>query len=215
MCPADLEVFVLSAPGRDRAHELCFASIETSEVGHDYTVCENPTGVSPAEHWHATMQRAACAASSLVLVTEDDVLFNRHLVHNVLTWKWPYNPQFGAGWLYSPGGYRHGKDCWYDRHLVDWYGSLGVLYRTEHLAAITERSWQLFQERYAPSSWDCAIAASVHQLGRGIRQHGPPLIEHLWQLPSTWGYPQEYTHRSTRGTFKLDWHRSLTDAQRR
>ena len=49
----------------------------------------------------------------------------RLMASKVRTWAWPEHREFGAGWLYNPGGYCGGKDCWY-MGTPAWYGSVAV-----------------------------------------------------------------------------------------
>ena len=210
-----IEVFVQSVPGRDHAHERCFASIEASDIGHDYTVCENPPGLAPIDHWRATLERAARASSELVLVLEDDVLVNRHLIYNVLTWKWPHDRRYGAGWLYCVQGYRGGKDRWFDHRAADWWGTQAVLYRTAQLPRFIEAAWQILHERYLPNGWDNALVVAIHRHQLRLRVHGPSLVEHLWEEPSTCGHVANWMTNSSRGTFSLDWRRPPGDRNRR
>lgn len=196
------EVYVFAAPGRPLAHELSFASLRASDIGEAFTVLENPPGLKPAEHWRAVHERAAKASSELVLVLEDDVLVNTHILHNVATWRYPHDRNFGAGWLYSPGGYAQ-KDVWYTGDW-EWHGTCGVLYRTERLPFLIEHAWKRIQ---AGRPWDCAMAHACHLEGKKIRVHYPALVEHLHELPSAIGNPAG-GRRHSGGTYKQDWRRS-------
>ena len=204
-----IDTFVLAAPGRDGAHARCFTSIEQSDIGEDYTLCMHPPGVDKREHWRATLDRAAHSCSEYVLVLEDDVLVNRHILHNCRTWKWPRDPHFGAGWLYKPGGLSPGLDEWYTKDL-EWYGSIAVLYRRELLPRFLELAWQ-WLSKHNSDAWDCAISRAVTTGGYGIRMHSPSLAEHLDDEPSLLGHPPNWYFRTSRGTYQQDWRRALGD----
>lgn len=192
-----IEVVVLAAPGRDAVHELSYASLRASDIGARFTVCENPPGLPPREHWRATHLRAAEAQSRFVLVLEDDVLVNRHILYNVDTWRYKHDEKsFGAGWLYAPGGYSR-RDTWYSG-TWDWYGTCGVLYRTERLPALVERAWQRIEKESMP--WDLAISWACHLDGKRLRVHHPALVEHLNDFPSSLGNPKG-GRRDSGGTF--------------
>jgi hypothetical protein len=205
----DIDVVVLAAPGRDEAHRRCYSSIEASDIGQRYTVCEHPPGVTAREHWQRTLERAAAARSELVLVLEDDCLVNRHILDNCRSWKWPTAHHFGAGWLYRPGGFCGDRDEWYTKG-IDWYGTVGVLYRTELLGRFVEEACAWMAE-HDSNAWDCAIARAVLCGGYGLRVHYPSLVEHMIDVPSKVGHEtnpeHDYYFRSSRGTFKVDWKR--------
>lgn len=208
---SELEVYVLAAPGRDEAHEQCYRSIEASDIGTEYVVCENPPGLPKRQHWRNTLLRAAEAKTQLVLVLEDDALVNKHIAYNALSWKWPHEPKFGAGWLYSPGGYCGGKDCWYFRRNRDWYGTIAVLYPPRLIPSIVESAWAWMEER-GNDAWDLAVAYAVmHGIGKDIRQHGPSLAEHLFRAPSSVGHRHNWSFHTSRGTFRPEWRRPVRD----
>ena len=199
----ELEVFVLAAPGRDEAHARSFASLRASDIGDRFTVCLHPAGITKEEHWRATHERASRATTELVLVLEDDVLVNQHIVHNATTWRWPFDRGFGAGWLYNPGGYAQ-RDTWYGS-TWEWFGTCAVLYRTERLPALIDKAWQRMLDRQIP--WDCAMAWAAHAHGgRKIRVHFPSLAEHLVDLPSTMEH-RPSPMRTSRGSFSEDYRR--------
>jgi hypothetical protein len=204
------QVFVLAAPGRDVAHERLRASLRESDVGENYVWCENPPGVDKVEHWSSTFARMAESDHEMVILLEDDALVNRHLISNVETWRWPRDEKFGAGWLYSPGAYKAGTDCWYTGAQPLWYGTVGVLYWKRDVIAIHKAAcaWMHSQKSEA---WDWAVAWAVHHHGKKIRQHGPPLVEHQLDVPSTLGHNAQHcwANATTRGTFRGEWRREL------
>lgn len=196
---------MLAAPGRDKAHELCFGSIESSDIGPDYTVCCNPPGVARREHWRATHELAAQANSDLVLVLEDDCLVNKHILYNCRTWKWPRDRLYAAGWLYSPGGLFGGRDVWYTKD-TEWYGTVGVLYKRSELPRLIDRAMRYMQDQ-GTNAWDLAMARAILCGGRRLRVHGPPLVEHLYKCPSALSHKHNYWFGSTRGQFRARWKR--------
>jgi hypothetical protein len=205
------EVVVFAAPGRDAAHTQCFASIEASDIGKSYVVSLHPEGLSANEHWRATHLLAARAKSEFVLVLEDDVLVNRHILDNIDTWRWKHNRDFGAGWVYNPGGYSTNKDTWY-RGAKPWAMTPGVLYRTDTLAKFVEVAWEKMNAPKSPLPWDCAIAFAAEGDGKRIRVHFPSLVEHLNDVPSKIGNSSKSSMRTSGGTFRPDWRRPIDDA---
>jgi hypothetical protein len=199
-----IDVFVLATPGRTMAHEMCFPSIEESDIGTNYTVCKNPPGVGAKAHWKSTHERAASSDAEFVLILEDDVLVNRHILHNCRTWKWKHHRDFGAGWLFRPGGVWGLNDVWFPGHK--WYCTQGVLYPTKLLPKLLRMAWATMQARGEP--WDVAISHSVWQAKKRIRIHGPTLVEHIVVAPSAIGNPI-VNFRSSNSTFRSNWKRGV------
>jgi hypothetical protein len=198
-----IQVVVLAAPGRDEAHALCYDSIRKSDIGDEFVISENLPGMAPAEHWKLTHDLAAEAKSRFVLVLEDDVLVNQHILYNLDTWRYKHDERsFGAGMVYAPGGYAR-RDTWYSG-TWDWYGTCGVLYPTARLPGLIERAWARMQKEGMP--WDLAITWASHLDGRRIRVHHPALVEHLNDLPSKLGNAKGGM-RDSGGTFSQSWMR--------
>lgn len=204
MVSNSIEVFVFAAPGRE-SHAATFASIEQSDIGKDYVVCENPPGVGAREHWQATHERAAKSKAGHVLVLEDDVWVNQNILHNCRTWRWRNHHQFGAGWLLKPGGWRGREDCWYPLH--EWACTQGVLYRTSLLPSFVGLAL-MFMAQGDP--WDSAVSHAVYDTGHRIRSHGPSLVEHNQLVPSLLGTPAS-RQRSAGATFDPGWRRQPGD----
>lgn len=199
-----IEFFVLAAPGRAETAAKTRASIEASDIGTDYTWCEHPTGVTAYEHWSATFQRMATSEAPLVVLFEDDCLVNKHLIQNVRSWSWPDHPEFGAGWLYNPGGYCAGKDVWYTG-APGWYGTVAVLYWRDDVLDILKVAQEWMAHNKTRTGWDCAVAWAVNKLRLKIRAHGPPLVEHQHEAPSLLDHQHSWSFGSTRGTWQEHW----------
>jgi hypothetical protein len=204
---------VLATPGRNAAHDRLVSSLEEAfpreaPIWADYDGWlkshwfPQPEGMSAIEHWRAT--HLAPCDTDLILVLEDDAFVNRHLIHNIQTWRWPYDKDFGAGWLYNPGGYA-GRDTWYTGPPA-WHGTVAVLYPTELLPKLVERAWATIQTGEA---WDLAISRAVMLLGKRIRVHFPALVEHQNDVPSIIQKGGNLTTslRTSRGTFDREWRR--------
>jgi hypothetical protein len=202
-----VRVFVLAAPGRDEAHARCFESIEASDIGQGYVVCQNPADVPRREHWRRTHELASEADTDLVLILEDDCLVNRHILANCQSWKWPRDPLYAAGWLYSPGGLFGGKDAWYTQDR-EWYGTVGVLYKRAVLPVLIERA-MAWMAHCDSDSWDVAVSHAILAGGYRLRVHGPCLVEHQLHVPSVLQHSHNFWFGTTRGHFKPDWQRPL------
>lgn len=205
-----LSVVVMAAPGRTEAHRRLQDSLEVSDLhgsGGRELWLRQGAGVVAIDHWRASHRAAAELEADLVLVLEDDALANRHLVHNIQTWRWPYDKDFGAGWLYNPGGYTK-KDVWYNGPPA-WHGTVGVLYPRALLGALIEKAWPAIQDGEA---WDLAMSRAVTQIGKRIRVHYPAIVEHQSDVPSviqTKSTNPQSSFRTSRGTFDRTWQRPM------
>jgi hypothetical protein len=201
------DVVVFAAPGRDEAHRRCFASIEASDIGKNYQISMHPDGMHRDDHWRATHELAAQASSEFVLVLEDDVLVNRFILENVASWRWKLNKDFGAGWLYNPGGYAKKYDTWYSG-ARPWAMTPAVLYRTADLPRLIDIAWPKMKSGMI---WDCAIAWAAEAGGKRIRVHFPSLAEHQNDVPSKLGNTNKSVLRTSGGTYRVDWRRPPGD----
>lgn len=199
----DIASFVLSAPGRPEVTSRCLQSLAESDLGL-VTVCTNPPGMAPLDHWNATFEKMKLASAPMVILFEDDCLVNPRILENLRTWPWMHEPEFGAGWLYNPGAYKGGHDVWYDGNPPDWFGTVAVLYWREDLDIIQTVANRWMKER-DNIAWDCAVAWAIHALGMQIRVHGPPLVEHMHEAPSLLGHTHSESFSSTRGAFVYNW----------
>jgi len=204
-----IDVVVFASPGRDDAHARCWPSIRASDIGERFTVSMHPEGMDKNEHWRKTHELAAEASSEFVLVLEDDVLVNRHILENIESWRWKHNKDFGAGWIYNAGGYSS-KDTWY-RGVRPWAMTPGVVYRTADLPRLIELAWKEMTKA-SPIPWDCAIASAAEHGGKRIRVHFPSLVEHMNDVKRVLGNPSMSPLRTSRGTFKVNWRRPSDDS---
>lgn len=98
-------------------------SVSESDIGH-IDVCEQPTGANRIDFYIDTLRRLRKDAAFLLRL-EDDILVNRHVIHNVLRWRGFDEPHFGAGWLSVPSNYAHDMN-----HTGR--GTHGTIYRKYH-----------------------------------------------------------------------------------
>jgi hypothetical protein len=198
-------VIVMAHWDRREAQERLFDSLEASDVGQNFRLKVHPADKPAREHWRAVHLAAADSPTDLVVVLEDDAIVNRHLLHNVNTWKWTGDNAFGAGWLFNAGGYAS-RDTWYlGPHA--WYGTVGVVYHARHLPELVELAYPLIE---AGTPWDQAMSLAIHRKRWRIRVHYPSLVEHPDDLPSVVGNPPN-PMRTSRGSFRLDWRRPFSD----
>jgi len=154
----------------------------------------------------------------IIIRVEDDVIVNRHLVHNVVTWPALAESDFVMGTLFTLDGNYPGSGIVAGRrqsgahYRLDYgiAGLQGVVYdarRLEELAQV--RQWLL---KHKPS--DCSfhsmslqIYRSMFQLRRPVYVHFPSLVNgHSGSKISAGGRENLVGHYAHK-TFKPDWRR--------
>lgn len=209
---ANITVIVQSVPERPSWPETR-ASIEASDIGTAYEVALQRPDVEPRGHFLELLDRAARAPTPWILRLEDDVLVNKSIIHNLETWPAKDDPRFGIGWLFDAGGttrtthdrmyQRPGKDRW---HRGKLHCCQGVIMRTEDIPELRKACAAWFERHPGRLSQDIALSETVTAMGRAICVHGPPLVEHLANYPSTLGNARMRWH-TTEGAFRSDWRR--------
>ncbi len=119
----DVTVFVQTCPQRREIVKATMASLERSDASGHIVVMEHPEGVEKCRFYRTILEAMAQSSSGHVIRCEDDIIVNRHLLHNYLTWPALRNPLFGCGWLYVS------ELAAQDRTAI----SRGELYRTSDL----------------------------------------------------------------------------------
>lgn len=157
----DVTVIVQTCPDRRIAAVPTLDSLRASDVGDDFLVMEHPEGVERCRFFRSVLVKMAEAPAEYVIRCEDDILVNRHLLHNFLTWPALREPMFGAGWLYvSEMALAHTDSLGsINGHPVrNWpimYGSLCVGMRTEQ-AKVCLRLLDSWIEKYGCPLAGCA-----------------------------------------------------------
>lgn len=174
----------------------------------------NPPSVPPRQHFLNLMQRASEAKEKLVLRLEDDAEMNRHLRHNVATWKVPGQRGFGAGWLFGPWSiyrsniidiiYQRKPDIWWNKREL--HASVAVLMRRKDVGRFAELCAKWFEAHPGRLGQDIALSSSVWDAGKRIVIHNPPLAEHRPE-PSSLGHGFHPLYHTTRGIFDARWRR--------
>jgi hypothetical protein len=100
-------VFVQTCPARRGLIGPTLASLRTSDARTIFEVLEHPDGQERCRFYRSVLAAMADCGAGHVIRCEDDVIVNRHLVHNYLSWPALREPLFGCGWLYvSEAAYR-------------------------------------------------------------------------------------------------------------
>lgn len=193
---------MLSAPGRPEVTRATLEALAATDLD-DFKVREHPAGLTARQHVLALLEEAS-AGPGLVLILEDDIVPNRHLKHNCLTWPATSDPRFGGGWLYRNGGLWVGADLWSPNAELD--GGCAMLFHGPMLQRLLPLVVEWFEEHDGPLGHDCALAWAIYRLNRRVVFHAPPLVEHRLDAPSLLGH-ESNEFRSTRQSFREDFRR--------
>jgi hypothetical protein len=138
-------VIVQTCPPRRNDAVATLASLRESDIGDGFEVMEHPEGMERCRFFRSVLARMAEATTRYVIRCEDDILVNRHILHNFLSWPALSHPVFGCGWLYvSELALSHETAVQVPRpdgppalvrNIPIMYGSLCVGMPTEHAAA--------------------------------------------------------------------------------
>jgi hypothetical protein len=225
----EVAVFVQTCPARRVGARETLESVRASDIGEDFSVLEHPSDQTKCQFFESVLRQMSAADAPYVMRLEDDVIVNRHILHNFLTWPALKNPLFGAGWLYvSEAAFRATRTHRMGyRNTEVMYGSLCVGMPREHVAAAVQllEEWQkLFgcaldtcncgkrNDRPRMSKTygqDCALSRAVWKLGKRVFFHDPVLAENrLIQSThglKTTGHP---SHWRAGKLFQVQWRRS-------
>lgn len=204
-------VFVQAVAGR-RSWETTRASIEASDIANRYLVSYQAPDKSIREHFLDLLLWMSKSPEPWCLRLEDDILVNRYILENIAGWPAKDHPDFGAGWLFDPGGTtrtthdrlygRIGNDRW---HSGELHCCQAVLLKTEAIPVLRQFCADWFS-RNPSDAQDIALSRAVAFMGKRICVHAPPLAEHLINFKSSLGHGKTRSH-TTEGAFKLKWRR--------
>ena len=130
-----------------------------------------------------SLQQFLDHSAEYLLLLEDDLIFNRHLRHNLERWRSYRSREITLAGLYNPGLREIAFDV--AGHAVavapqSAYGCQALLLSrpcVEHAVA----GWHTQN-----SAADLRLVFLAAQLGRPLFYHSPSLVQHR-QVPSTWG----------------------------
>jgi hypothetical protein len=201
-------VWVQTTTRRDNSKTL--ASIERSDIGKKYLVCEDrkerkfPQDYADLQltwfkFWRDMLEAADVRKCEYILRLEDDVLVNEHILHNLATWPALNHPKFGFGTLFVPNyWYKHPQHYKRDpdegstyRNLIDIEGAQGQLVKVSTFPNILDGVQRAREQRglgkhqHGPS-FDWAVSRSAWQLGLRVFVPSPALVNiHEESLRST------------------------------
>jgi len=214
--------------------ERTLQSIRESDVGEDFEVCVNV----PHETWSRTLrdqymdpwwkdtllrkskESTAGGKRGYVLRFEDDVIVNRHILHNVKTWPALDEPKFGVGDLFNYDQtwpdladrmrIRRVREDVFRRLELDQVGSQGQLLAAAAIPAILAKVGRA-HEYYSNKlfiSYDLMTSRPCAYAGYGFYAHIPSLVNcHDGCRASTWNSKRDglFSHKN----FDLDWKREV------
>jgi hypothetical protein len=190
---SDVLCYLHTCPQRAGFRDKTIWSIRKSDVGDDFVTIEHEPGLSRAEiivWWQAELLRlcdeAERAGKRWLLRFEDDVLVNRHIMHNVCSWPALLESSFGMGTLFlwdelakdsnclgrSPSGllYRRKHEC---------PGSQCQLISTKILRRIVPQ-FDALRAHYWPNARGFAMdgcpSAAIWRRGLLVYIHEPSLV---------------------------------------
>jgi hypothetical protein len=197
---------VQAIPGR-KEWPLTKECIEASDIGTDYQLFLQEEGEFHRDFFLRIMQAMYDSGEALCVRFEDDLSgVNRHIRYNVESWPALRSPQFGVGWLMSPGGHRGTQDKWHQGLL---HMSQGVVLRREDILPMTEgvrKYWEVVDTSRAFTP-DLALTYAAQRMGKLTCVHNPSLVRHNEGGESLLGNTHHPQHDSDCGSFSLDWRR--------
>lgn len=186
----DLFVWVQTSKHRDPSAAL--ANIEASDIGTDYLRIHDDNDwpdfdalqVWWKEQWFSIAEQAKASGCRYVLRLEDDIVVNRHIRHNVLTWPALQQDDFGYGTLFCPDYWGFGGALLQiDKDLTARRGDLsegaqGQVLKTEHILETIQQTDEARNRdgQIVPLSFDWSVSRAAAQLGRTSYVHLPALV---------------------------------------
>lgn len=211
-------------------------SLRESDIGNDFEVCMGPPWTPQVltdpeaklymdPWWKDTLMRkseesTAGGKRGYVLRLEDDVIVNRHILHNVKTWPALDEPKFGVGDLFNYDQtwpdladrmrIRRVREDVFRRLELDQVGSQGQLLAAAAIPAILAKVGRA-HEYYSNKlfiSYDLMTSRPCAYAGYGFYAHIPSLVNcHDGCRASTWNSKRDglFSHKN----FDLDWKREV------
>lgn len=208
---ADLVIAVQTVPGREQALQATRASLARAGVQHPVVVCQDPQETK-RHNLIKTLTYLDMSGASWVLRLEDDVLVNKHLLHNICTWSAPHQQNFGAGWLWRNAGLAQSRtgievtQHGWVRTEPDLAGAQGILLPRRIIPQLVMG----IRDRWAETdgAQDKAITRTLFYKGLRVYIHDPPLVEHNVTFPSTLAPERPVIHAlHLAGDFDANWRR--------
>jgi hypothetical protein len=176
-------------------------------------VLVHPQGQRLRAFFLDVLRTMASSSAEYVVRLEDDVVVNKHLIPNLLSWGALSEPNFGCGWLFVPDGVLrdgqrlgHSPRGWPFRKNRLLHCAQGVVLPTRIVGELVPLVERFLRTAPGSAQQDLSLSAAVWDSRRRVYLHDPPLVEHRIQTPSTLGH-QATVSRTTGGRFQADWRR--------
>ena len=208
--------------------EQTLRSLRESDIGDEFEVCLGPpasthTVAEMNQWWMDTLLRKATESTSdggrgYVVRFEDDIIVNRHILHNVKTWPALGQANFGMGDLFNADSYwpeRYDPMLWrvrgpeaIQRLELDQQGGQGQLFASAALPKImkkVERAGDLGGGKFG--AYDFVVSRACNYAGFGYYAHLPSLVNcHDGCKVRSDGVAHDVGHYSDKN-FDLNWKR--------
>jgi len=184
-----IAAWMITCPERAETRKATLASLAASDwpdlplrilVDHETVSDRVQRMLRQCRH---ALQKFLDHSAEYLLLLEDDLIFNRHLRHNLERWRPYHQRQLTLASLYNPGFREIAFDV--AGHAVavapdSAFGSQALLLArpaVEHVLA----GWDKLKDPI-----DVRLLCLAAQLGRPVYYHAPSLVQHR-PVPSTWG----------------------------
>lgn len=211
-----IAVFLQTCPQRRTDRLPTIASIEQSDIGTDFTVLEHPEEQDLRTFFRHVLEAMADSGADYALRLEDDVVVNRHILHNFSNWSALDDPLFGAGWLFVPQAALSSQcrtSCGVKyRSVAEMWAALAVAIPVKYVPACLNELARS-EARSEKMTQDFPLSRGVWHMGKRCFFHEPSLAENR-DPPTAFGtkYPPrtKKQHLFAGSTFSADWKRLLT-----
>lgn len=202
-----ISAVMISCDQRDSVRRETLDDLSTTDWAWPVRVVLDSEDLSPEEMNTFDPQQKQLHASRHALVIalraqmpwivfmEDDLLFNRHIAHNIKLWEPIRNGTLNFGSLYCPGDQDYGTletgVCWREVNPEVCYGSQCYIMSRE-------------AAQWAVDNWYSIeglqdIKLTRHARGKAVLYHVPCLVQHR-EVVSVWGGQHHFSN-----TFDAAW----------
>lgn len=180
---------MISCPERANVREKTLRCLGESDWGEDPILQIDPGGedddrqLSQTKNALRVLKRALCRGGDFILFLEDDLVFNRHIRHNLEHWLPVRTRELTLGSIYNPGVRVKACDVARNAFIVapeSMFGSQAYLLST----IATQHVIQHWED--VEGMQDIRISRLAGKLGGPIYYHAPSLVQHVGKL-SVWG----------------------------
>jgi hypothetical protein len=178
--------------GRDKSDLIkTLRSLDASDLAGKYSVMCQPKS-EHRDDFYLRVLRQICddPLYDYMLRLEDDVVVNRHVLHNACKWRATKHPKFGAGWLSVTNGLLEDSvncrrlDGFMVREFPECHFAGGVLMSTAVLRDVfadMESRLRAGGDQFAPG---CSVSRAVWKRGLRVFFHEPSIVKIDMSVPA-------------------------------